>query len=34
VLEISSVVLKDDASAYAYAYEQQRSSLFLINGAK
>jgi Tol biopolymer transport system component len=34
VLDISSVVLKDDASAYAYAYEQQRSSLFLITGAK
>ncbi len=34
VLDISSVVLKDDASAYAYAYEQQRSSLFLITGAR
>jgi hypothetical protein len=34
VLGISSAVLTDDASVYVYAYREQRSSLFLIDGAR
>jgi Tol biopolymer transport system component len=31
---LNRVVMTDDASAYVYAYQQQRSSLFLVNGAR
>jgi Tol biopolymer transport system component len=34
VLGINSVAITEAASAYAYAYFQQRSSLFLITGAR
>jgi Tol biopolymer transport system component len=34
VLGVSDVKITDGASAYVYAYDQQRSSLFLITGAR
>ncbi len=34
VLGITGAVLTEDASAYVYSYRQQRSSLFLVDGAR
>jgi hypothetical protein len=34
VLSIGDIVLKEDASAYVFSWDQQRSSLFLLTGAR